>query len=656
MKKSIYKNRIWIGVLLFLLACVCLFTACDKNLRVELKTPTDIKIEDETLTWKAVKNADGYLIDIDGTEYRTKTNSLDVFKIINRPKVFTIKVMAMGDWEKTMDSNWSDVFEYELQQTDVQVLLKDEGYVITDIRVNDPSGKAVIPASIRGVDVVSVAANAFENKTELTGILLPDSVESIRSEAFLNCTNLKRVYTNATTIARGAFRNCSALQAIQLSSNLTELQASTFYGCSSLTEIEIPKSVNKIGAYVFSKCDNLTSITVSPENATFESDGNSIVRKADNALIAAYKGHIPACVESIQKYAFSEDATLTQVTVPGHVKEIAGSAFFQCENLREVSFAEGVQRIESCFTECKNLIKIELPKSVREMAPLATSCDNLTTLTMKEGNPIYKSENNCIIDKQTNTLIYGCKASVIPEGVERIGERAFFCGGIENIVIPCSVKEIGRNAFGDCYQLKEVTFSEGLETIGNSAFCLSTPTNCSTMRFVFPKTLKTIGSSAFYGRTHMDFILRSSVESVSRAFKWVTIYSSAPYDEVPENWSFSAITRVYNCTLREDEDDVYVHSFVYVSSKEVREEDEWGVTVHYVLGSVTSPDTNIMIPSRKGYRFKGWSLEEDGEIVIGIRPMYAEDGSDAAYLTLQRLDLDNIPDNTVLYAVWEKNA
>ena len=60
---------------------------------------------------------------------------------------------------------------------------------------------------------------------------------------------------------------------------------------------------------------------------------------------------------------------------------------------------------------------------------------------------------------------------VIPEGVTKIGERAFlYCRNLTNIVIPESVTEIGDDAFHDCSSLTSITIPEGVTKIGYSAF------------------------------------------------------------------------------------------------------------------------------------------------------------------------------------------
>ncbi|MBQ7855476.1 MAG: leucine-rich repeat domain-containing protein, partial [Muribaculaceae bacterium] len=54
-------------------------------------------------------------------------------------------------------------------------------------------------------------------------------------------------------------------------------------------------------------------------------------------------------------------------------------------------------------------------------------------------------------------LITGCKNTIIPNSVTKIGEDAFSdCIGLTSITIPNSVTEIGKGAFYGCSSLKSI--------------------------------------------------------------------------------------------------------------------------------------------------------------------------------------------------------
>ena len=76
-----------------------------------------------------------------------------------------------------------------------------------------------------------------------------------------------------------------------------------------------------------------------------------------------------------------------------------------------------------------------------------------------------------IIDKKTNTLIAGCKNSVIPNSVASIWYEAFRgCTGLTKITLPDSVKSIEGEAFEGCSGLTKITLPNSVTSIGYEAF------------------------------------------------------------------------------------------------------------------------------------------------------------------------------------------
>ena len=86
---------------------------------------------------------------------------------------------------------------------------------------------------------------------------------------------------------------------------------------------------------------------------------------------------------------------------------------------------------------------------------------------------VYESREDCnaIIEKATNTLIYGSRNTTIPDGVTSIGNYAL--SGryrLTKINIPDSVKSIGLMAFEHCASLTEITIPESVTNIQCEAF------------------------------------------------------------------------------------------------------------------------------------------------------------------------------------------
>lgn len=113
-------------------------------------------------------------------------------------------------------------------------------------------------------------------------------------------------------------------------------------------------------------------------------------------------------------------------------------------------------------------------------------------------NKKYDSRNNCnaIIETATNTLVAGCKNTIIPDTVTSVGNYAFYnCDGLSNITISNSVKNIGKSAFYGCKKLTSVSILEETTNIGDYAFRY-----CSNLTNVtIPDNVKSIGIDAFDG-------------------------------------------------------------------------------------------------------------------------------------------------------------
>ena len=173
-------------------------------------------------------------------------------------------------------------------------------------------------------------------------------------------------------------------------------------------------------------------------------------------------------VTEIAKDAFGAWTWLESVVIPGSITKIYIDAFYRCE---------------------------------------------LESIVVAEGNPVYHSENNCIIETETNVLVLGCKNSVIPDYVTEIGACAFDgCKGLTSgvipegvskiqvyafsegvhlteVVIPGNVTEIEHCAFQFCEKIKEIVIPEGVVIIGNDVF-----QNCYALESIsFPKSAMLIG-------------------------------------------------------------------------------------------------------------------------------------------------------------------
>ncbi|MBQ3482843.1 MAG: leucine-rich repeat domain-containing protein [Clostridia bacterium] len=207
-----------------------------------------------------------------------------------------------------------------------------------------------------------------------------------------------------------------------------------FADCTGLASITIPSSIMSIGEGAFEECESLTSIT------------------------------IPSSITSIGDYAFCYCTGLTSITIPSSVTSIGVGVFEDCERLTGITIPSSVTSIgEEAFGDCTGLASITIPSSVTRIDSEAfLGCSSLARITVENGNTVYHSEGNCLIETASRTLLTGCKNSVIPTNgsVTSIESSAFSgCTGLTSIVIPSSVTSIGWCAFYDCTGLTSVTFA-----------------------------------------------------------------------------------------------------------------------------------------------------------------------------------------------------
>lgn len=410
---------------------------------------------------------------------------------------------------------------------------------------------------------------SFYGCTNLAGILLPDSLTSIGSEAFYGCKNLKSSITipsSIKSIGKNAFSGCYIYASVYYEGTLEQWLDISFggsyanpcyYGAdlyikgNKLTDVEIPDSVTNIANYAFDGCESITSVTI----------GDSVTNIGDSTFkncTSLGSVTIGDGVTSIGENAFYKCNALTNLTIGNRVNTIGNSAFYYCESLKSVTIPDSVTSIgNAAFDYCKSLASVTIGENVTSIGNEAFEwCESLTSVII--GDSVVSIGENAF-----------CRASItsitIPVSVKSIGEDAFLgfsklkevnykgtleqwlgisfnnyssnpcCqgaylytngrgnlsnvtsignyvfSGCENytaITIPGSVTSIGNGAFAGS-KLSSVTIPDSVKSIGDSAFA-----GCSLSTVTIPNSVTNIGSGAFAGSKLSSVIIPDSVTSI----------------------------------------------------------------------------------------------------------------------------------------------
>ena len=384
------------------------------------------------------------------------------------------------------------------------VTIPDSVTEICDMAFSDCTGLTSVTI---GNGVKNIGEYAFEGCTALTSITIPNSVDYIGKDAFLHCISLTSINVDTEnqcyksidgvlfskdgktllqfpigkreanyaipnsveSIGSNAFSGCTGLTSIVIPDSVKNIRGYTFSGCTGLASIVIPDSVTEIGWKAFSGCTGLTSVSIG--NGVKE-----IGKEAFSGCTGLTSIVIPDSdnVTEIYDSAFANCTGLTSVTIGSAT--IGDNVFANCTGLEEVILGNHVERIgyrKSCrpcqYSGKMARIYYKSFEDKRNRGNAFRGCTSLTSINADTENQCYKSIDGVLFSKDGKTLLQfprGKKETdyTIPNSVGSIGSSAFAgCTGLTSITIPDSVTSIGRSAFAGCTSLKEVTIPRELD-------------------------------------------------------------------------------------------------------------------------------------------------------------------------------------------------
>lgn len=240
-------------------------------------------------------------------------------------------------------------------------------------------------------------------------------------------------------------------------------------------------------------------------------------------------------------YDINEDGTSVTLTYMYSAYPAYPEAFFNGSLIIPSSVThEGVTYTVNTVGYCAfqgvtSITSITIPSTITTIEDNAfVYCSGLTSLVVESGNSTYDSRGDCnaIIETGSNTLIYGCVNTVVPNTVTKIGSYAFYkYKNLKSITLPVSVTYIDNNAFYECSGLESVDIQGPLTYIGMTAFSWCT----KLQSIVLPSTITKLDYQAFAGCTGLTRI--DSYADPSKVKMGTEVFSYVPMDgtlHVPE--------------------------------------------------------------------------------------------------------------------------
>lgn len=208
-----------------------------------------------------------------------------------------------------------NVSDFEIKENDdltsVTVTGLKEGFIPT---LQDT---VIIPEKIAGYTVTAIGDNAFENKTTLGKIQLPNTVKSIGKKAFAKSA-ITEFYApdSLTSICADAFDNCSSLKTVHFceNSNFTSLPEGMFFAESdnlfSDMSLYIPKTIKNIPANLLKNFKDKSNVKIYGE---YDSAAREFAKTVSEAIEdGSYTNELGGKLASVTfvEYDFETDSAV----------------------------------------------------------------------------------------------------------------------------------------------------------------------------------------------------------------------------------------------------------------------------------------------------------------------------------------------------------
>lgn len=424
----------------------------------------------------------------------------------------------------------------------------------------------IIPSSVK-----TIGKYAFYDAVRKR-LILNDGLEEIGDFAFAGMNNKSiNIPSTVKMIGKGIFSRSAYLTQIIVSNNpfydsrencnaiIETASAKLVSGCSSsfipsgvkaigdyafyeipLSKVIIPQSVNYIGERAFSFNNKLKGVYVyhtEPEEYHCEETAfydRAVEELANNQVdLSTCTLFVPVnCVDAYRAVSpwnqFANIVENTEASLDGleytlnhETRTATVSAGEETNGNVVIPEKVNINGREYTITAIgnftrKSLTSVTIPSFITSIGEGSFAyCSGLESLKVSAGSTVFDSREDCnaIIESASNTLILGCKNTIIPSSVTSIGLGAFAgCSGLSSIDIPNSVTSIGEYAFNECTGLSNINIPNSVTSIGYGAFA-----ECSRLTSIdIPNSVTYIGDFAFFNSRLKSIDIPNSVTNIGQ--------------------------------------------------------------------------------------------------------------------------------------------
>ena len=372
--------------------------------------------------------------------------------------------------------------------------------------------------------VVSLGNEIFKDASLLKNLIIPDTIETIGTNAFYNSVAGGYRTQNVTVTFYYVGGNIAAdilkeqkISHIVVNDNIKSLGNDAFNSITTLETVSLPDTVTTCGDNVFAESSGNVTTYFRGVDGTVDKDVYKAKLSGLTYLV------FDKNIKTIDSYSFANTSTVKGVIIH-NTDMIKDHAFADSTSINGVVIENAGSIGEYAFSNSSAMNYIEIGK-VNLIGNYAFSDSSTNKIELDDIDTIDDyAFSNCpamkqlYIDSVVNINDYAFYNDiaiddiVINQNLVNIGSHAFdSCKLIPKVKLPNTVRNIGAYAFYDCNSMKSINIPVGVDKVNEYTFF-----GCASLLSVdLPNTVKSIGDYAYYGCVLVnDLSLGNAVETI----------------------------------------------------------------------------------------------------------------------------------------------